>query len=219
MGKGVEQTDQVLAYLAKTGLRDHPTLARCRAETAKLEWAIMQISPEQGAFMQMLAHLTGAMRCIEVGVFTGYSSLAVALALPEDGRIEAFDISEEWTARAREYWAEAGVAHKIDLHIGPAAEGLAQLLDDGKAGQYDFAFIDADKTGYDAYYEACLKLLRPGGLIAIDNVLWSGKVASPEVHDPDTDALRALNEKIHKDDRVQMALVPLADGIMLAQKR
>lgn len=219
MGKGVEQTQQVLDYLAKTGLRDHPILAKCRKETAALEWAMMQISPEQGAFMQMLTRLTGAMRCIEVGVFTGYSSLAVALALPEDGRIEAFDISEEWTDKARDYWAEAGVAHKIDLAIGPANEGLNRLLEDGKAGQFDFAFIDADKTGYDAYYEACLKLLRPGGLIAIDNVLWSGKVADPEVHDPDTDALRALNEKVQADARVEMALVPLADGIMLAQKR
>ncbi len=219
MGKGVEQTDQVVAYLAETGLRDHAALARCRAETAALEWAMMQISPEQGAFMQMLARLINAKRCIEVGVFTGYSSLAVALALPSDGRIEAFDISEEWTSKARAYWADAGVADKINLHIGPAGEGLEALLRDGGEGQYDFAFIDADKTGYDAYYEACLRLLRPGGLIAIDNALWSGKVADPTDQGEDTIALRALNAKIHKDTRVEMALVPLADGIMLVQKR
>ncbi len=215
----ITMTESLLGYIAKVGGREHPVLAKCRAETATLEMAVMQISPEQGAFMQMLARLVGARKCIEVGVFTGYSSLAVALALPEDGHITALDVSEEWTNKARSYWKEADMTHKIDLRIAPAADSLKALIDDGAAGTYDFAFIDADKTGYDTYYEMCLELLRPGGLIAIDNVLWFGAVADPAAQDPDTKALRALNEKVHGDERVHMALAPISDGIMLVQKR
>ena len=215
----ITMTEALLDYIAKVGVREHPVLAKCRAETGTMEMAVMQISPEQGAFMQMLTRLVDARRCIEVGVFTGYSSLAVALALPKDGHITALDVSEEWTAKARTYWKEAGMAYKIDLRIAPAAGSLQALIDEGAAGTYDFAFIDADKTGYDHYYEACLTLLRPGGLIAIDNVLWFGAVADPSAQDADTVALRALNEKIHGDERVHMALAPISDGIMLAQKR
>jgi caffeoyl-CoA O-methyltransferase len=212
-------TENVLDYLADVGVREDRVLTKCRTETAEMPNAMMQISPEQGGFMQMLVRLIRAHRCIEVGVFTGYSSLAVALALPGDGHITALDVSEEYTARARKYWKEAGVAEMIDLRIAPAAESLKALIDDGAAGSYDFAFIDADKTGYDTYYEACLELLRPGGLIAIDNVLWSGKVADEAADDADTKALKALNAKVHGDDRVDMTLVPIGDGLMLAQKR
>jgi len=212
-------TENVLDYLAQVGVREDRILTKCRTETAAMPNAIMQISPEQGGFMQMLVRLTRAHRCIEVGVFTGYSSLAVALALPGDGHITALDVSEEYTSRARKYWKEAGVDKMIDLKIAPATESLQALIDDGAAGSFDFAFIDADKTGYDTYYEACLELLRPGGLIAIDNVLWSGKVAEDAADDADTLALKALNQKIHDDDRVEMTLVPIGDGLTLAQKR
>jgi len=215
----LNMTDQIFDYLAEVGLRDHPVLAKCRRETGEMEFGMMQISPEQGAFMQMLVRMMGAKRCLEVGVFTGYSSMAVALALPDDGHITSLDVSEEWTTKARTYWDEAGVASKIDLRIKPAAESLSDLIDDGQSGTYDFAFIDADKTGYDTYYEGCLSLLRVGGIIAIDNVLWSGSVADPLITDDDTSALRALNKKIHGDDRVEMGLLPIGDGLMLAQKR
>lgn len=209
---------EVLGYLARVGVREHPVLAKCRAETASMPSAAMQISPEQGGFMQMLVRLIRAHRCIEVGVFTGYSSLAVALALPADGHITALDVSEEFTAKAHRYWKEAGVAEMIELKIAPADETLRTLIDNGAAGSFDFAFIDADKTAYDGYYEACLELLRPGGLIAIDNVLWSGRVADAAADDETTSALKALNEKIHGDDRVHMTLVPIGDGLLLAQK-
>ena len=211
-------TPELLAYLADVGVREDKILAKCRADTAKMEMGMMQISPEQGGFMQMLVRLTHAHRCIEVGVFTGYSSLAVALALPADGHITALDVSEEYTSKAQRYWKDAGIEKMIDLRIAPATESLQELIDDGAVGSYDFAFIDADKTGYDAYYEACLELLRPGGLIAIDNVLWSGNVADPDANDENTAALKALNEKIHGDERVHMTLVPIGDGLLLAQK-
>lgn len=212
-------TDTVLDYLASTGMREHPVQKKCREETSELPMAMMQISPEQGGFMQMLTQLTGAKRCIEVGVFTGYSSLSVALALPKDGHIVALDVSEEWTARAKGYWKDAGVGGMIDLRIAPATESLKAMLDAGEAGSYDFAFIDADKPAYDAYYEACLELLKPGGLIAIDNVLWSGSVTDPAKTDESTMALKALNTKVHGDSRVDMCLVPIGDGLMLARKR
>lgn len=215
----LNMTDSLLDYIAEFGVREHPVQARCRQETGELEMAIMQISPEQGAFMQMLVRIMNAKRCIEVGVFTGYSSLSVALALPDDGHITALDVSEEWTAKARGYWKEAGVADKIDLCIAPATESLKTMIGDGEAGTYDFAFIDADKTSYDDYYEACLTLLRSGGLIAIDNVLWSGAVADRDKVDDNTVALRALNEKIHGDNRVDMGLAPIGDGVMLVTKR
>jgi predicted O-methyltransferase YrrM len=179
----------------------------------------MQISPEQGQFMFLLLRLIGATRCLEIGVFTGYSSLVTALALPEDGRIVACDVSEEWTAVARRYWREAGVEPKIDLRIAPALETLDRLVEAGETGRFDFAFIDADKESYLSYYERVLQLLRPGGLLAVDNVLWSGRVADPEVSDADTAALRHFNESLHRDERIDLSLVPIGDGLTLARKR
>jgi predicted O-methyltransferase YrrM len=200
-------------------VREHPVLSQLRAETAKLPHAGMQIGADQGQFMALLAKLIGARRCIEVGVFTGYSSLAVALALPDDGRIIACDVSEEWTAIARRHWEKAGVAKKIDLRLGRATATLDQLLAEGGEGRYDFAFIDADKTSYRDYFERCLRLLRANGLIAIDNTLWSGDVADPSNTKPDTVALRELNDALHRDERVDIALLPLGDGVTLARKR
>ena len=179
----------------------------------------MQIAPEQGQFMALLARLMGARRALEVGVFTGYSALAVALALPQDGRLVACDVSAEWTAVARRYWAEAGGAHKIALHLAPALETLAALRAGGEEGTYDLAFIDADKVNYGAYYEACLALLRPGGLVLVDNVLWGGAVADPAVQDAETRAIRAFNERLHGDPRVDLAVLPVGDGLTLARKR
>jgi caffeoyl-CoA O-methyltransferase len=206
-------------YLLTASLREHPVLARLRAATARHPKVNMQISPEQGQFMALLVRLIGATRCIEVGVFTGYSSLAVALAMPPTGRIVACDISEEYTDMARPYWAEAGVAGRIDLRIAPAMETLDALLADGAAGTYDFAFIDADKEAYAGYYERSLQLLRPGGLIAVDNTLWDGAVADPDDHEPDTVAIRAFNETLRDDARVDLSLVPIGDGLTLARKR
>ncbi len=169
--------------------------------------------------MALLARLIGARRCIEVGVFTGYSSLAVALALPEDGRIVACDVSEEWTAIARQFWREAGVEHKIELKLQPAAQTLEELLAAGGANTYDFAFIDADKPATSTYYELLMKLLRPGGLITVDNTLWSGDVANPAKNDPNTVALRAFNDRLHRDDRIDLSLLPIGDGLTLARKK
>ena len=212
-------SDELAAYVRTTGLREPDVLARLREETGTLAQANMQVSPEQGAFLAMLAELTGARRCVEVGTFTGYSSLAVALALPEDGRIVCCDVSEEWTSIARRYWAEAGVADKVDLRIAPGSETLDALIEAGEESTYDFAFVDADKGGYDDYYERLLRLVRPGGLIAFDNVLWSGKVADASVDDPDTVALRTLNAKLHGDERVSIVLLPIGDGLTLARRR
>jgi len=178
----------------------------------------MQISPEQGQFMALLVQLMGAKKTLEVGVFTGYSSLIVALALPPSGKVVACDVSEEYTAIARRYWQQAGVADKIDLHIAPAMDTLDRLLANGEAETFDFAFIDADKSSYDGYYERALQLVRPGGLIAIDNVLWSGRVADPKVQDNRTKTIRALNQKLHQDSRITLSLVPIADGLTLALK-
>jgi O-methyltransferase len=205
-------------YLRRVGVREHPVLAALRAETAALPLAVMQISPEQGQFMAMLIRLTGARRCLEVGTFTGYSATVCALALPEDGRLTALDVSEEWTAIARRYWQQAGVAHKIDLRLGPAADSLRSLLPAGE-GSYDFLFIDADKPNYATYYELGLRLVRPGGLIAFDNVLWGGLVADPAVTDESTAALRALNLSLQADDRVDICMVPIGDGVTLARRR
>jgi predicted O-methyltransferase YrrM len=205
-------------YLRRVGVREHPVLAALRAETAALPLAVMQISPEQGQFMAMLVRLTGARRCLEVGTFTGYSATVCALALPEDGRLTALDVSEEWTAIARRYWQQAGVAHKIDLRLGPAADSLRSLLPAGE-GSYDFLFIDADKPNYATYYELGLRLVRPGGLIAFDNVLWGGLVADPAVTDESTVALRALNLRLQADDRVDICMVPIGDGVTLARRR
>lgn len=215
----IELSDRLYDYLLKVSLRESPLLAELRAETTKLPLGIMQIAPEQGQFMAMLAELIGARRAIEVGTFTGYSALCVALAMPADGRLIACDISEEFTAIARRYWAKAGVSSKIDLRLAPALDTLRGLLAAGEAGRFDFAFIDADKKEYAEYFEAVLKLLRPGGLIAIDNVLWDGAVADPAKNDEDTVAIRNLNEKLKGDSRISLSLVPIGDGLTLARKK
>jgi caffeoyl-CoA O-methyltransferase len=205
-------------YLLRTTVREPEVLHRLRVETARLPTGGMQISPEQGQLMRLLIELTGARRALEVGVFTGYSSTCVALALPRDGQLVACDISEEWTNIARRYWHEAGVASKIQLRVQPAVLTLDGLIADGKTGSFDFAFIDADKTSYEVYYERCLTLLRPGGLLAIDNGLWGGAVADESDERDSTRAIRALNAKIADDPRVSASLVPIGDGLYLARK-
>jgi len=211
--------DRLYEYLLGKSLREPAALAALRAETASHPRANMQIAPEQGQFMQMLVRLTGARRTVEIGVFTGYSSLAVALALPDDGRMLACDISEDYATIARRHWLFAGVAHKIELVLAPALATLDSRIAAGEAGSYDFAFIDADKTGYLAYYERLLQLVRPGGLIAVDNTLWSGAVADPENRDADTAALRAFNDHLFADRRIDLSLVPIGDGLTLARLR
>ena len=211
-------SDEIIEYLRSVSVREADVLQQLRQETARHPRAIMQIAPEQGQFMALLVQLIGAKKVLEVGVFTGYSSLVVALALPPEGKMVACDVSEEYTAIARRYWQQAGVEDKIDLHIAPALETLEKLLTQGEADTFDFAFIDADKSNYDNYYEMALKLVRPGGLIAIDNVLWRGDVADEEVQDNRTNKIRALNQKIHQDERINLSLVPIADGLTLAMK-
>ena len=213
--------NDVERYVGEIISKETPLQKRLRAETAKLpdNWAMMQIGADQGAFLALLVRLIGARRTIEIGTFTGYSTLAVAQALPTDGKVIACDINEEWTSIARRYWKEAGLADKIDLRLGPAADTLKSLLSTGGAGTFDFAFIDADKSGYDAYYELCLQLIRPNGLIAVDNVLWSGAVVNSKKRDADTDALRALNLKMRDDARVESVLLTVGDGLTLARKR
>jgi caffeoyl-CoA O-methyltransferase len=215
----IAMTEALYGYLLETTLREPELLARLRAETAALPSGGMQISPEQGQLMGLLIELTGARRTLEVGVFTGYSSTVVALALPSDGRLVACDVSEEWTNMARRYWREAGVESKIELHVQPALQTLDALLAAGEAGSFDFAFIDADKTAYDAYYERCLTLLRPGGLVAVDNTLWSGAVADRSDQRESTRAIHALNVKMTADSRVTTSLIPIGDGLHLARKR
>jgi predicted O-methyltransferase YrrM len=210
--------DALYDYVLAHSLREHPAQVALREATKSHPHAGMQIGPEQGQFMALLVRLVGARRAIEVGVFTGYSALTVALALPDDGYLLACDISDQYTRIGKPYWSDAGIAHKIDLRIGPALQTLDARLAAGESGGYDFAFIDADKTAYDGYYERCLKLLRPGGLVAIDNVLWSGDVARPGTT-PDTRALQALNDKLHRDERIDVSLLPLGDGLTLARKR
>jgi predicted O-methyltransferase YrrM len=211
--------NQLYDYLLSVSLREPDILQQLREETAHLPNAMMQIAPEQGQFMALLVQLLSATKTLEVGVFTGYSSLCVALALPPNGKIVACDVSEEYTAMARRYWEAAGVADKIDLRLAPALETLDELLAAGLTGTFDFAFIDADKRNYEGYYERSLQLIRPGGLIAIDNVLWSGRVAEPQVQDNQTQVIRALNEKLHHDKRITLSMVPIADGLTLALKR
>ena len=206
-------TDELVDYVHRYGVREHPVLARLRERTAQLPESQMQIGPDQGAFMAMLVRLTGARRILEIGTFTGYSSTAMALALPPDGQVTCLDVSREWTDIARQAWTDAGVADRMDLRLGPATETLATLDDDS----YDMAFIDADKPGYDAYYEGCLRVVRPGGLVMLDNVLWHGEVTDPS--DENGRILRALNEKIASDERVDHVLLPLADGLTLARVR
>jgi predicted O-methyltransferase YrrM len=211
--------NQLYNYLLSISLREPDILQQLREETAKHPRGMMQIAPEQGQFMQMLVQLMGARKTLEVGVFTGYSSLCVALALPLNGQIVACDVSEEYTAIARRYWEAAGVANKIALHLGPAINTLDKLIAEGQAGTFDFAFIDADKENYEVYFERSLQLVRNGGLIVIDNVLWSGKVADPQVQDESTLALRTFNDKLRNDPRVTLSVVPIADGLTLALKR
>ena len=212
-------SEELYAYLLARGVRESDVGRRLREETAGLPMAQMQISPEQGAFMQMLVRLLGARRTLEIGTFTGYSALVVAEALPADGRVVACDVSAEWTAIGRRYWAEAGVAERIDLRLKPALETLDELLTGGGAGSFDFSFIDADKTNYDAYYERSLTLLRPGGLVAIDNTLWGGAVIDAARKDGDTRAIRALNDKLREDRRADVVMLPVGDGLTLARKK
>jgi predicted O-methyltransferase YrrM len=209
--------DTVYDYLLGHSLREHPEQTALREATRSHAHAGMQISPEQGQLMSLLVKLIGARCTIEIGTFTGYSALTVALALPADGRVLACDISAEYTSIGKPYWQRAGVADKIELVIAPATGTLDARIAAGESGRYDFAFIDADKTGYDAYYERCLQLIRAGGLIAIDNTLWGGEVAKP-ADDDDTRALQALNDKLHHDERIEMAMLPIGDGLTLARK-
>lgn len=218
MSRLLKTTDALIDYVARVGAREHPALRHCREETAGLPNASMQIAPEQGAFLALLARIVGARQTLEIGTFTGYSALSVALALPEGGRVVALDVNREYTDRARRYWREADMEQRIDLRLGPAQDTLDRMLA-GREGPFDMAFIDADKSNYDLYYERTLTLLRQGGVIALDNMLWSGAVADPSIDDPDTSALRALNAKIQKDERVDMALATIADGVMLARRR
>lgn len=214
----IDLDDALYDYLLAHSLREHPEQAALREATRTHPRAGMQISPEQGQFMQLLVKLIGARRTIEVGTFTGYSALTVALALPRDGKVLACDISDEYTSIGKPYWQRAGVADRIELAIAPAAQTLDARLAAGAAGSYDFAFIDADKSGYDGYYERCLQLVRAGGLIAFDNTLWGGEVAKP-AQDDDTRALQALNDKLHRDERIDIAMLPIGDGLTLARKR
>jgi predicted O-methyltransferase YrrM len=210
--------DDVERYVATEMTPEGPILRELRAETAALPQGGMQIGADQGALMALLVRLIGARRCLEVGTFTGYSTLVVASVLPSDGRVVACDTSEEWTRIARRYWERAGVADRIDLRLGPATETLADMLRSGAPGSIDFAFIDADKSNYDAYYEACLQLVRPGGVIAIDNTLWAGAVVDPDARDADTEAIRALNLKVRDDQRVDAALLTVGDGVTLVRR-
>jgi predicted O-methyltransferase YrrM len=212
-------TDSLYDYIVAHSVREPPLLARLREVTAALPDSNMQISPEQGQFLALLVKLIGASRCIEVGTYTGYSSLAVALALPADGRLVACDINSTTTAIARQFWREAGIESRIELRLQAALKSLDELLAAGGAGAFDFAFIDADKTSYQAYYEKLLVLMRPGGLIAVDNTLWSGRVADPIDMDADTAALRVFNDHVHGDERVDLSLIPVADGLTLLRKR
>lgn len=211
--------DALYDYMLRISLREHPVLRRLREETRGMPNAGMQISPEQGQFLALLVRLTGARRILEVGTFTGYSALAMALAMPADGRLTACDVSEEWTRVARRAWAEAGVDGKIDLRLAPALDTLSGLIAAGDGGRFDLIFIDADKENYRAYYERALVLLRAGGLVAVDNVLWGGSVVDPRKSDPDTDAIRAFNAALSGDVRIDLSLVPIGDGLTLARKR
>ena len=217
--KTLSMTDSLYGYLLAASLREPEVLKRLRDETAGHESAHMQIAPEQGQFMGFLVELLGARKTLEIGVYTGYSALWVALSLPLDGRMVACDVNAEWAELARRYWKEAGVADKIDLRIAPALETLDALLAGGEAGTYDFIFIDADKENYGGYYDRSLDLLRPGGLIAIDNVLWDGRVADDDFQDLDTRCIRRLNDALLRDDRITLSMVPIGDGLTLVRKR
>jgi caffeoyl-CoA O-methyltransferase len=215
----INLSSQLAAYLRRFGTREDADLAALRRETASHRLAEMQISPEQGQLMALLVRMLGARKTLEVGVFTGYSSMVVAKAMGPEGKVVALDVSEEFTAIARRHWAAAGIANRIDLRLRPAAESLEELIAQGAGDSFDFAFIDADKKSYDTYYECALKLVRRGGVIALDNVLWNGQVIDPTDRTADTVAIRAINEKIHGDERVDVAMVPIGDGLTLAFRR
>jgi len=212
-------TPAVYAYFQKISVRDTEVLQKLREQTQKMSMSQMQISPEQGQFMGLLIELMGARKTLDIGVFTGYSALSVAMALPPDGKVIACDLNVEWTKIAQRFWEMAGVAHKIDLRLAPALDTLQALIDANEAGTFDFAFIDADKMNYLEYYEKALFLLRKGGLIAIDNVLWSGDVADPSIHDENTCMIRKVNETLLTDERVTISMLPIGDGLTLALKR
>lgn len=217
--RSVTLDDRLHSYLLGVSLREPPILAQLRNETAEMPEHNMQIAPEQGQFMALLVRLMNVRRYLEVGVFTGYSSLAVALAMPREGHVTALDVSADFTRVARRFWQEAGVADRIDLRLNDALESLDALLEQEATQPYDMAFIDADKRNYAAYYEKCLELVRPGGIVAIDNTLWHGTVADPRVDDADTEAIRSLNMYLHTDDRIDLSLVPIGDGLTLCRKR
>ena len=217
--RSIELDDRLYDYLLSASLRETDVQAELRATTAEHRQARLQLSPEQGQFMALLVQLMGAKKTLDIGVFTGYSALAMALALPDDGRIVACDVNEKDCAIALSYWQKANVAHKIDLRIAPALDTLDDLIANGESGTFDFSFIDADKSNYDTYYEKSLQLIRPGGLIAVDNTLWYGRVADPDVQDKRTQRIRTLNEKVRDDKRVTMSLLPVGDGLLLAVKR
>ena len=209
--------ENVHTWLLANTVHEPAVCARLREETAGLEMARMQISPEQGAFLQLLLSVMGARRVVEVGTFTGYSALCMALALPADGELVACDVSEEWTSMGRRYWAEAGVADRIDLRVAPALDTLRALSDAGRDGTFDLAFIDADKGNYPEYYDRCVRLVRPGGVVAVDNALWSGSVADPSDTEPSTEAIRETVRRAHADPRTSGMLLPLGDGLLLAR--
>ena len=219
MSSGIlSYTSSLRQYVWQYGLREHPALKELRTETEKLPSSMMQICPEQGALMGNLIRLIAAKKTIEVGTYTGYSAMAVALALPDDGEVVACDVSEEWTSVAKKAWEKAGIANKIDLQLAPASNTLDALLAEGKEGSFDFAFIDADKTNYQIYYEQCFKLIRQGGVIVIDNVLWGGAVTDSNRNDADTEAIRELNQFIATDERVSISMIPVGDGLTVAVK-
>ncbi|MBU2705617.1 class I SAM-dependent methyltransferase [Zooshikella marina] len=215
----IEITQTTLNYIRDNSLRESNILKALREETGKMAECNMQIMPEQGQFMALLTRLTHARRALEIGVFTGYSSLCVAKALPEDGLLIGCDLSEEWVNIGRRYWQEAKVDHKIKTMIGDAKSSLSNLLDEGLAGTFDIAFIDADKENYDSYYESALQLIKTGGLLILDNTLWSGAVTDPSINDEETNSLRQINNKLHSDDRIELSFLPFADGLTLALKR
>jgi predicted O-methyltransferase YrrM len=222
-GKTLNMNHELLTYLLNSGGRESKLLHSLRMETVSDErlqaHSNMQIAPEQGQFLSLLVKLCGTRKALEIGTFTGYSSICIASAMPMDGHLICCDINEEWTSLARRYWCLAGLAEKVDLRIAPALETMHKLLEEGHSRTFDFVFIDADKTSYDAYFEASLRLLRAGGLIAIDNVLWNGKVIDATVSDPDTLAIRRLNQKLQQDKRIDYAMIPVADGLSLCLKR
>ena len=219
MSSGIlSYTSSLRQYVWQYGLREHPALKELRTETEKLPSSMMQICPEQGALMGNLIRLIAAKKTIEVGTYTGYSAMAVAVALPDDGQVVACDVSEEWTSVAKKAWEKAGIANKIDLQLAPASNTLDALLAEGKEGSFDFAFIDADKTNYQIYYEQCFKLIRQGGVIVIDNVLWGGAVTDSNRNDADTEAIRDLNQFIATDERVSISMIPVGDGLTVAVK-